>query len=40
MHAAQLRAGRHARLIITEQRRQMNEFLPYGLALEALAITQ
>jgi enoyl-CoA hydratase/carnithine racemase len=32
---------RYARLIITEQlRRQMNELLPYGLALEGLAITQ
>jgi hypothetical protein len=41
MHAAKLRAGRYARPIITEQRRrQMNEFLPYGLALEGLAITQ
>jgi enoyl-CoA hydratase/carnithine racemase len=32
---------RYARLIITEQlRRQMSELLPYGLALEGLAITQ
>jgi len=32
---------RYARLLITEQlRRQMNELLPYGLALEGLAITQ
>jgi hypothetical protein len=29
MHAAKLRAGRYARLTITEQfRRQMNELLP------------
>jgi enoyl-CoA hydratase/carnithine racemase len=32
---------RYARLAVTEQlRRQMNELLPYGLALEGLAITQ
>ena len=32
---------RYARLLLTEQlRRRMNELLPYGLALEGLAITQ
>jgi enoyl-CoA hydratase/carnithine racemase len=32
---------RYARLLMTEQlRRQMNELLPLGLALEGLAITQ
>jgi hypothetical protein len=32
---------RYTRILLTEQlRRQMNELLPYGLALEGLAITQ
>jgi enoyl-CoA hydratase/carnithine racemase len=32
---------RYARILLTEQlRRQMNDLLPYGLALEGLAITQ
>jgi enoyl-CoA hydratase/carnithine racemase len=32
---------RYARLLLTEQlRRQINELLPYGLALEGLAITR
>jgi enoyl-CoA hydratase/carnithine racemase len=32
---------RYARLLLTEQlRRQLNELLPYGLALEGLAITR
>jgi len=32
---------RYARLLLTEQlRRQINELLPLGLALEGLAITQ
>jgi hypothetical protein len=32
---------RYARLAVTEHlRRQMNDLLPYGLALEGLAITQ
>jgi hypothetical protein len=32
---------RYARLCVTEHlRRQMNDLLPYGLALEGLAITQ
>jgi hypothetical protein len=32
---------RYTRLLLTEQlRRQLNELLPYGLALEGLAITR
>jgi hypothetical protein len=32
---------RYARILLTEQlRRQMSELLPYGLALEGLAITR
>ncbi len=32
---------RYARILLTEQlRRQINDLLPYGLALEGLAITR